>query len=596
MKNLIIFAITIIVLTLFIKKHRLKEEKKENFLFLRNVRKTTIGTECAATENLGQNSCNELGMGYTFSGTNEDDCPSGQGRAQCVKTGEPNDVVHTSQRKVSGQGHQPLNTDSLNNLNASCSNNSALSSINLNTDWGNHRIYGGVKINDAGSGWQCRTKQIGDHDDEHICLGMDNRAKGCRSDPKNGTACWFKMEGTNECSGWTCQSPEASGKYKRCVTNNRESYPCPGYAWKTVGYRKWAFFKIPIRRQVYEANRRCNRRIRKGYVCLNRDNTRVGCSKTNTHGCWHQTNPNLDENNLVPSPTFSKYKFKCMNNPNQKGCSIRRTPWTSSFYTTKTENNYKDYRSLVDQNISCKEDEALKELKLQKNGFNVRYEYKCCSAPSVQCSEHKTNWAWSDKNAGSLENHRITCPNGKFLRKLRLEKHPQYEWYRYKYNCCTPMQVPNINTMPLTPTTLGSSVNKHYSLSQCASYKCRMEGDKCGGTETNPNKICVDHGRGKLRWRRPHQLIWYGKQNLLSKLNDSQLYKKLCKNWFNDPNPEKTWKRNDPQGKRMTDFCRNYQMYYHNKFPAEPIRDDIEYKPLWTMESENPDDVFGALR
>ena len=74
------------------------------------------------------------------------------------------------------------------------------------------------------------------------------------------------------------------------------------------------------------------------------------------------------------------------------------------------------------------------------------------------------------------------------------------------------------------------------------------------------------------------------------------MYKKLCKNWFNDPNPEKTWKRNDPQGKRMTDFCRNYQMYYHNKFPAEPIRDDIEYKPLWTMESENPDDVFGALR
>ena len=234
-------------------------------------------------------------------------------------------------------------------------------------------------------------------------------------------------------------------------------------------------------------------------------------------------------------------------------------------------------------------------MKLQKNGHKVRYEYTCCSSPSVQCSEHNTPWDWSDKNAGNLQNHTLTCPNGKFLRKLRLEKHPSYEHYRYKFNCCQPLAMPNINSMPLTPSTLGSSINKHYSLSQCANNKCRMEGDKCGGTETEPTKVCVDYSKGNLLWTTRNKLP-ESKQHITNTLNNAQLYKKVCKTWFNDPKPEKTWKRNDPQGRRMTDFCRNYQMYYHNKFPAEPIRDDIEYKPLWTMENENPDDVFGALR
>ena len=106
--------------------------------------------------------------------------------------------------------------------------------------------------------------------------------------------------------------------------------------------------------------------------------------------------------------------------------------------TFQTEGNgYLTY--LARHNLKCKSNNAMTMFRLQKSGYNMRYQYSCCRKRTNACTLKRKVTAISSHGnwkINALQKHKLECGKGSFLTQFFMEMTQLRNGMRYVYYCC----------------------------------------------------------------------------------------------------------------------------------------------------------------
>ena len=102
-------------------------------------------------------------------------------------------------------------------------------------------------------------------------------------------------------------------------------------------------------------------------------------------------------------------------------------------------------------NVDCGH-KAITNMKWSHNGkkgrkFKVRFNYKCGTSAGKDCEEKSTKADEIGNNYIYLDRHNVTCPQGKYLSRWKLQNAGGNKM-RVDYRCCAPTELPQARPEP----------------------------------------------------------------------------------------------------------------------------------------------------
>eukprot|EP00747_Dinoflagellata_sp_TGD_P031070 gnl/TRDRNA2_/TRDRNA2_135053_c0_seq1.p1 gnl/TRDRNA2_/TRDRNA2_135053_c0~~gnl/TRDRNA2_/TRDRNA2_135053_c0_seq1.p1 ORF type:complete len:723 (+),score=125.29 gnl/TRDRNA2_/TRDRNA2_135053_c0_seq1:138-2171(+) len=135
-------------------------------------------------------------------------------------------------------------------------------------------------------------------------------------------------------------------------------------------------------------------------------------------------------NALPPGWTWERFQVLDLG-PAKTNCKDVQTGW----------NELPGNRNIIyldRHDVSCEAGRVLKGYKLERNGDQVRYNYKCCTVPTGLNKEYTRHTSLNSLGSNQynlvyLDRHEVKCPDGQIMRQFRIN--PRSGKFRYTYKC-----------------------------------------------------------------------------------------------------------------------------------------------------------------